>query len=151
MSHPTHINPSSAVPPYQTLFSIATIVPSGSSLAYISTQWAGDADGNVLHAGDYHGQSKVVWANVAKILKEMGCGLKDVVHRKITFVDFDDEIGKQVVTALMEVMPEEKEHWFSSALTFARTPGFHKPGVVYSVSLCIPFRVLAVFWCWKRG
>jgi len=85
MAEIKHVNPSSAVPPYRDLFSSVTIVPPGKSLAYISTQWAGDADSNVVHPDDVQGQSKVIWTNIAGILKELGAGMKDVVHTTVTF------------------------------------------------------------------
>jgi hypothetical protein len=48
--------------------------------------------------------------------------------------DFNDDIGKEIVEGYKEALPGEKEFWFKSASQFARTPGFHKDGIVLSVS-----------------
>ncbi|KAK5017710.1 hypothetical protein LTR16_002114 [Cryomyces antarcticus] len=137
MSSVQHSNPSGAVPPYRDLFSSVTIVPPNTTLAYVSTQWAGDQDSNVLHPDDYYGQAKVIWTNIGTILGELGAGVKDIVHRVVKFKEFDDEIGRAVVTAVMEALPGEDEYWWQSSLAFAQVAGFHKPGIVYTVSVAI--------------
>jgi enamine deaminase RidA (YjgF/YER057c/UK114 family) len=95
-----HLNPSGAVPPYRDLYSTVTIVSPGTTLAYVSSQWAGDEESNVLFPDDYHGQSKVVWTNIGKILKELGCGMKDVVHKGITVKYVLTESRKPVILVL---------------------------------------------------
>lgn len=137
MSSVTFSNPEGAVPPYENLFSTLAIVPPNTPVAYISTQWAGDVNGNVVAPNDYRAQSKYIWVNINKILKEMGCSLKDIVLKKVTFVDFNDAIGKEVTEAYTEAFPGEEEFWFKSASQFARTPGFHRDGVVLSVDLIL--------------
>jgi enamine deaminase RidA (YjgF/YER057c/UK114 family) len=85
MAEIKHLNPSGAVPPYRNLFHSVTIIPPNTTLAYISTQWAGDDNSELQHPDDYRGQSKYIWTRIARILKELGCGMKDVVHRKVVF------------------------------------------------------------------
>jgi len=138
MASAKHINPPSGVAPYHSLFHTVTAIPSGTSLAYISTQWAGDEASNVLHPDNYREQSKVIWTNIAGILKEMGCSLKDVVHRIVTFKDFTDDIGKDVVEGMMEgLSDEDKQHALASSLRFVMAAGFHKPGIVYTVDCVV--------------
>jgi enamine deaminase RidA (YjgF/YER057c/UK114 family) len=89
MSSPKHFNPSVGSPPYRSLFKNVSIVPANCSLAYISTQWAADpATGELMEGveGDYAKQSKVIWTNICGILKELGVGMKDVVHRTVSFL-----------------------------------------------------------------
>ncbi len=86
MSSLIYSNPAGAVPPYKNLFSSVVTVPANTSLSFVSTQWASDKDGNVLCPNDYRGQSRVIWENLLKMLKEMGCGLKDVVLTKLSVV-----------------------------------------------------------------
>jgi enamine deaminase RidA (YjgF/YER057c/UK114 family) len=83
-----HFNPKAGAPPYKGLFSTVTIVPPNTSLAYISTQWASDANGELVEgtAGDYAKQVKITWEHVIGILKELGVDFKDVVHRTINFL-----------------------------------------------------------------
>jgi len=131
-------NPTGAVPPYKNLFSSVTTVPPNTSLAFISTQWAGDKDGNVLFPNDYRAQSKVIAENVVKILEEMGCGFKDIILRKMSVVDFNDDIGKEMTEASIEAVPDDqKEFMFKSSFQFCRTPGFHKDGIVVSLDLIV--------------
>jgi enamine deaminase RidA (YjgF/YER057c/UK114 family) len=88
MASPKHFNPKAGSPPYRSLFSNVTIVPPNSSLAYISTQWAADpATGELVEgvADDYGKQSSIVFTNITAILKELGVGMKDVVHRTVSF------------------------------------------------------------------
>jgi hypothetical protein len=67
MATPKHFNPKAGSPLYKSLFSNVTIAPAGSSLAFISTQWAADPVTGELIEGvenDHAKQSKVVWTNV---------------------------------------------------------------------------------------
>lgn len=83
-----HYNTTAGAPPYKSLFSTVTIVPPNTSLAYISTQWAADpATGELMEgtADDYAKQSKVTYEHVVGILKELGVGQKDIVHRTVSF------------------------------------------------------------------
>jgi enamine deaminase RidA (YjgF/YER057c/UK114 family) len=92
MSSTTHFNPTAGSLPYKGLFSSVSIVPAGCSLAYISTQWAADpVTGELIEgiADDYAAQSKVVWTNICEILKELGVGMKDVVHRTVSSKQVD--------------------------------------------------------------
>lgn len=86
MSSITFSNPKGAVPPYEDLYSTVAIIPPNTSVAYVSTQWAGDINSNVVAPNNYCAQSKHVWGNTNKILKEMGCSLKNVVLVKWTFM-----------------------------------------------------------------
>jgi len=140
MASPKHFNTSAGSPPYKDLFSTVTVVPPGASLAYISTQWASDAHGELAEgvAGDYGKQAAIVWSNVVKILKELGVGMKEVVNRTVSFTEFNDDIGKDVVMAQMSVTPDEwKKDSFSSSLTYDGGKSFHKPGIVYSVGIVV--------------
>jgi enamine deaminase RidA (YjgF/YER057c/UK114 family) len=88
MANLKHFNTTSGSPPYRSLFSNVTIVPPNTSLAYISTQWAADSTTGELVEGvanDYRKQSEIIWKNIVGILKELGAGMKDVVHRTVSF------------------------------------------------------------------
>jgi len=137
MSSLIYSNPAGSVPPYKDLYTTVVTVPPNTALAFVSTQWAGDADSNVLFPNDYRKQAKYIWENLAKMLKDMGCGLKDVVLKKLTVVDFNDDIGKETTEAFIECFPDEKEYLFKSGVEFARAPGFHKPGIVISIGLIV--------------
>lgn len=69
--------------------------------------------------------------------------------------EFNDDIGKAVVTAQMEVMPDEEKYWWASSLNFTQSAGFHKPGIVYSVRLILSCHsdliVEAVLIVWSSG
>jgi enamine deaminase RidA (YjgF/YER057c/UK114 family) len=88
MAAPKHFNPKAGSPPYKSLFSNVTIAPAGSSLAFISTQWAADPTTGELMEGvenDYGKQSKIIWTNLTEILKELGVGMKEIVHVTVNF------------------------------------------------------------------
>jgi enamine deaminase RidA (YjgF/YER057c/UK114 family) len=88
MTTPKHFNPKGGSPPYKSLFRNVTIAPAGSSLAFISTQWAADPTTGELMEGvenDYAKQTKVVWTNIVEILKELGAEMKDIVHITVNF------------------------------------------------------------------
>jgi enamine deaminase RidA (YjgF/YER057c/UK114 family) len=88
MATPKHFNPKAGSPPYKSLFSNVSIAPAGSSLAFISTQWAADpATGELMEGveNDYAKQSKVVWTNLLEILKELEAGMKDIVYVTVNF------------------------------------------------------------------
>jgi hypothetical protein len=62
--------------------------------------------------------------------------------------DFNDAIGKEVTEAYTEAFPGEEEFWFKSASQFTRTPGFHRDGVMLSVSssaLSLQFSAILLF------
>lgn len=86
MSSITFSNPKGAVPPYEDLYSTVATIPPNNSVAYVSTQWAGDINSNVVAPNDYRAQSKHIWGNINKILKEMGCSLKNVALVKWKFM-----------------------------------------------------------------
>lgn len=136
-----HFNTTAGSPPYRSLFSNITIVPANTSLAYISTQWAADSKTGELVDGvadDYRKQSEIVWKNITGILKELGVEFKDVVHRTVSFKNFDESVGKDVVEGMMSVLPVE---WhgdaLKSALTYQGMDHFHRPGIVYSVDIIV--------------
>jgi len=141
MTDLTHFNTKAGAKPYRDLFSTVTIVPPNTSLAYISTQWAADVETGELGegvAGDYYAQSSIVWANIVGILKELKADAGDIVHRTISFKEFDDAIGKQVIDAMMSVLPEEwKAKILKSAVTYKGADHFHRPGIVYAVELIV--------------
>jgi enamine deaminase RidA (YjgF/YER057c/UK114 family) len=83
-----HLNTKAGSPPYKSLFSTVTIVPPNTTVAYISTQWAADPTTGELVEGvadDYGKQAKIIYENIVGILKELGCQMKDVIHRTVTF------------------------------------------------------------------
>jgi enamine deaminase RidA (YjgF/YER057c/UK114 family) len=88
MATPKHFNPKAGSPPYKSLFSNVTIAPAGSSLAFISTQWAADPVTGELMEGvenNYGKQSKIIWGNIVEILKELGVTMKEIVHVTVNF------------------------------------------------------------------
>lgn len=89
MSSLKHFNTQAGSPPYKNLFHNVTIVPPNTSLAYISTQWAADPATGELSVGtegDISKQAKIIWTNIAAILKELGAEMKDVIHRTVSFM-----------------------------------------------------------------
>ncbi|KAE9365115.1 hypothetical protein N431DRAFT_518124 [Stipitochalara longipes BDJ] len=141
MSSPKHFNTQAGAPPYKNLYHTVTIVPPNTTLAYLSTQWAADSATGELVAGcegDAGKQSKIVWTNIVAILKELGAEMKDVVHRTVNFIEFDDEKAKEVAMAAVAAMPDEwKTDLFSSAMKYVGVSHFHKPGIVYAVDLVV--------------
>jgi len=88
MPSPTHLNTQSGSPAHKSLYSIVSIVPPNTSLAYISTQWASDPATGELMEGvedDLFKQAAIVWGNIVNILQELGCEMKDIVHRNVSF------------------------------------------------------------------
>jgi enamine deaminase RidA (YjgF/YER057c/UK114 family) len=89
MADVKHFDTQAGSPPYKNLFHTVSLVPPNTSLAFISTQWAADpATGKLVEGteGDVHKQSKVIWANIVGILKELGAEMKDVVQRTVNFM-----------------------------------------------------------------
>jgi len=87
---------------------------------------------------DYGKQSKIVWANIVEILKELGVGIKEIVHVTVNFKDFSDDIGKATVEAQMSVLPDEwKPDALKSALKYNGVGHFHRPGIVFAVELVV--------------
>ena len=80
-----HYNPTGVCPPHKNLYSTVTVIPPNHSLVFISTQWAGDENGDVVSPGDYVEQSKVIHANLAKILEQNHWNYTHIVHRTIQF------------------------------------------------------------------
>jgi enamine deaminase RidA (YjgF/YER057c/UK114 family) len=88
MTSVTFLNTKAGSPPYKRLFSNVAIVPPNTSIAYISTQWAADPKTGELMEGvadDYGKQAKIVGENCVGILKELGAGMKDVIHKTVYF------------------------------------------------------------------
>lgn len=161
MASPKHFNPAAGSPPYRNLFSNVTIAPANCSLAYVSTQWAADPTTGELMEGvadDYAKQSTVVWKNICAILKELGVGMKDIVHVTVSFKlvavffqesetirqilivyrEFNDDIGRAVVEAQMAVIPDEwKPDALKASLSYNGVAHFHRPGMVYAIDLVV--------------
>lgn len=52
--------------------------------------------------------------------------------------DFNDEIGKTSVEAIMAVTPDEwKGDALASSLTYRGVAHFHRPGIVYAVEVVV--------------
>ncbi|KAK0105471.1 hypothetical protein ONS95_004165 [Cadophora gregata] len=136
-----HFNPKAGSKPYHSLFSNVTIVPPNTSLAYISTQWAADpSTGELVEGveGDYFKQAQIIYQNIVAILKELGAELKDIVHRTVSFSEFNDDIGKAVVEGMMSSIPDEwKADAFAPSLGFNGPAIFHRPGMVYAVDIVV--------------
>ncbi|KAH0565121.1 hypothetical protein GP486_001489 [Trichoglossum hirsutum] len=140
MSALAHVTPPGSAPPYKDLFSNATIVPSGAKLAFISSQWACDSEGNLIEGGkgDYKAQAKKTWENIMIILKGLGCGMKDVAFKKNCFVEFSDDIAKVCIEGALEAIgPEEAEYFFKSANSYGGYAHFHKPDVLFMVDIVV--------------
>ncbi|KAL2060195.1 hypothetical protein VTL71DRAFT_9590 [Oculimacula yallundae] len=146
MANLTHFTPKAGAPPYKSLFSTVTLVPANTSLAYISSQWAADAETGELTEGtanDYGKQAFVTYQHIVGILKELGATAKDIVHRTVSFNtdgyrEFNDEIGRVVIENMIAAMPEEwRGDALSPALAFNGPAVFHRPGMVYVVDLVV--------------
>ncbi|KAI9783657.1 MAG: hypothetical protein M1839_003505 [Geoglossum umbratile] len=112
-----HLNPEGSAPPYKNLFSNVTVVPPGAKLAFISSQWACNDKSELVEGGkgDYHVQAKQTWLNIMAVLKGLGCGVKDIVHKRSCFLEFNEDIAKAVVGGSLEAVgPEEAEFFFKS-------------------------------------
>jgi enamine deaminase RidA (YjgF/YER057c/UK114 family) len=83
-----HLNPPGSAPTYKNLYSNVTIVPPGAKLAFISSQWACGPDGELVEGGkgNYFVQTKQTWLNILAILKGLGVGIKDIVHKQVCYV-----------------------------------------------------------------
>jgi enamine deaminase RidA (YjgF/YER057c/UK114 family) len=88
MSALHHLNPPGSAPCYKNLFSNVTVVPPGAKLAFVSSQWASGPDGELVAGGEgnYYVQAKQTWINIMAILKGLGCGVKDIVHKQVSFL-----------------------------------------------------------------
>ncbi|KAH0562952.1 hypothetical protein GP486_002485 [Trichoglossum hirsutum] len=139
MSGLQHLNPPGSAPPYKNLFSNVTVVPPGAKLAFVSSQWASGPDGEMVAGGEgnYFIQAKQTWTNIMAILKGLGCGVKDIVQKQVCFVEFSEEIGKQVVGGGLEAVGPEGEHFLKSSVRYAGYSHFHRPGVLYAVDLVV--------------
>ena len=74
----TYINPPSA-PPVQGMYSHVARMQPG-ELAFIAGQVAIDASGNPVSAGDLAAQVAAVFANLGKILNDLGTGFDAIVQ-----------------------------------------------------------------------
>lgn len=141
MSSVQNINTKAGAIPYKGLFSSVSIIPSNRRIAYISTQWACDpetAEPVQDALGDYYKQAVIVWEQIYGILKELGAEAKDIVHRTVNFMEFNDDIGKAVTEAQLSVTPEEwKADAITSSLTFKGVAHMPRPGLVYTVEVVV--------------
>lgn len=71
------------------LYSHAVPLPAGARLLCVSGQLSVDAQGTSLHAGDFDGQMRQVFSNLATVLRAAGSGLGDVVKMTTYLVDPD--------------------------------------------------------------
>ncbi|KAI9765924.1 MAG: putative translational inhibitor protein [Geoglossum simile] len=134
-----HINPPGSAPPYKNLYSNVTIVPPGAKLAFVSSQWASGPDGELVEggSGNYYVQAKQTWINIMAILKALGCGVKDIVHKQVCYVEFNEEIGKSSVAGGLEAVGPEGEDFLKSSLRYAGYGNFHRPDVLISVDVIV--------------
>jgi enamine deaminase RidA (YjgF/YER057c/UK114 family) len=68
----------------------AGFVADGSPLVFVAGQVAMDADGRVVGVGDHKAQATQVYRNLAAVLAEAGCTLRDVVKFTTFLVRNDD-------------------------------------------------------------
>lgn len=83
-----YINPPSAPPP-QGMYSHVARMASG-ELAFIAGQVAVDAEGNPVGAGDFAQQVGAVFANLGKILADLGTDFEAVVQFTTFMTSADD-------------------------------------------------------------
>lgn len=85
---PKSFNTVAGAIPYKSLYTTVSVVPANCSLAFISTQFACDAETGELPVGmegDYAKQSAKVMEQIVGILKELGITMKEVVHLTVNF------------------------------------------------------------------
>lgn len=69
------------------LYSHAVPLPAGSQLLCVSGQLSVDAEGNSVAEGDFDGQMRQVFSNLATVLEAAGAGLGDVVKMTTYLTD----------------------------------------------------------------
>jgi hypothetical protein len=137
-----HTNPPGTVKPYMNLYSNVTICPPGARLAYISSQYSSDENGEFID-GSYFEQCKKTMENVMAILKALGCTLENVVSRRPAYLEFNEEIGKESVEGSIAGAggPQFAEALLKSSCAYQGFSHFHKPGVKFMVRygpVCLP-------------
>ncbi len=73
----TFLNPKSAPP--SGMYSHVAISEQG-RVAYIAGQTSVDMNGNVVGAGDIAAQIPIVYGNIERVLKDLGCDFSDVLQ-----------------------------------------------------------------------
>jgi len=137
MASLVHVNPPGSTPPFKDLFHNVTVVPPGAKLAFISSQWACDSCGNLVEGGkgNYRVQSKQAWANVLVILKGLGCGIKDIVHKRNCFTEFSEEIAKECIEGGLEAVGPEAKDFFVSSSAYSGYSHFHLPDILIMIDI----------------
>ena len=69
------------------LYSHAVPLPAGSQLLCVSGQLSVDAEGNSVAEGDFDGQMRQVFSNLATVLEAAGAGLGDVMKMTTYLTD----------------------------------------------------------------
>ncbi|KAI9783666.1 MAG: hypothetical protein M1839_003514 [Geoglossum umbratile] len=134
----THTNPPGSTPPYRDLFHNVTIVPAGCKLAFISSQWACDESGQLIPdgKGNYKAQARQAWKNVIVILEGLGCGMKDVVHKKNCFTEFSEDIAKECIEGALEACGEaHSADFMKSSNAYGGYSHFHIPDILFMVDI----------------
>jgi enamine deaminase RidA (YjgF/YER057c/UK114 family) len=103
---PKCFNTVAGATPYKDLFTKVAIVPANCSLAFISTQFACDAETGELPVGmegDYAKQSAKIWEQVVGILKELGVTMKEVVHVTVNFGLVLPQLDPQLAPGILKM------------------------------------------------
>jgi enamine deaminase RidA (YjgF/YER057c/UK114 family) len=83
----TYLNPKEA--PKPGMYSHAAIAEPGGRIAYIAGQTSVDMTGNPLAPGDFAGQIPVVYENLGRVFKGLGCDYSDVLQYTTYLVGVD--------------------------------------------------------------
>jgi len=83
-----HLNVPGVGQPFKNLYANVSIVPANCRVAYISSTYASDEEGNLIMGmeGDYYKQSKKVWEDITAILKHLGATVHNIAQREVFFL-----------------------------------------------------------------
>jgi enamine deaminase RidA (YjgF/YER057c/UK114 family) len=123
-----HANPADVWKPGSFPMNQAVAEPSGRRV-HLTGQVAWDADGNVVGVGDVERQTDVALENIAKILKDLGGEMSDIVSLTTYFVR--DEDKDAISRARMRVFRKDT----GPAATGVRVAGLWEPELLVELTV----------------
>lgn len=109
------------------------VVAQGSKTAYISGQVSANAKGEIVHKGDFRGQTKQVYENLKTALTAVGATFSDVIKTTTYVVNTDAEkIG---------IVREVRNQYYTGtnppASTYVGVQGLYDPDVLIEVEAIV--------------
>ena len=108
------------------------LVTGHSRLAFVNSQLPLDENGKLVGGADPVAQSVQVFRNVKKALAAAGATGRDVVHYRITVVNYDDSMHEGIFGAGEQVF---KEEWFDAPCIVFGATALEKPEFLVSVEV----------------